>query len=121
MKHIPRPDRRGKRQVKINCLSFSKLMRALMDGDMTLQELADETGLHYVSVLRYCRALRAEGVLYVADWRPDARGNLSLKVYKVGTRPDAPKPVKSKAEIARQYRARKAMREMIQLTAGGLR
>lgn len=115
---MPQPDRRGKRQAKLNALTFAKLTRALMEGDMTLAELAEETGLHYVSVLRYCRTLRAEGAIYIADWRPDKRGTPIMKVYKIGTRPDAPKPVKTKAAIGRDYRKRKAMREMIQLTAG---
>lgn len=117
--YIPRPERKGKPQAKINALTFAKLMAALLEGDYTLRELAEETGLHYVSVLRYCRALRRENVVHVAGWRPDARGNMTMVVYRVGNRADVPKPIKQKKDIARDYRARKAMKEMIKLTTGG--
>lgn len=119
--YIPKPNRKGKPQSKLNALTFAKLTKLLMEGDYTRQELAEETGLHYVSVLRYCRTLRAEGAIYIADWRLDGKGNMSLAVYKLGTKPDVPKPIKTKAQIARDYRGRKAMKEMIKLTAGALR
>ena len=119
--YIPRPDRKGKSQTKINALSFALLTKHLLDGDLTRKELAEETGLHYVTVLRYCRALRKVGALYINDWRTDARGNSNVAVFKSGSKPDAPKRKKSKAEIGRDYRQRKAMKELIHITAGQLR
>lgn len=118
MKYIPSPMRKGIKQAKINALSFAKLTALMLDGGMTRQEMAEETGLHYVTVLRYCRALRKEGILRIDGWRLDARGRMNIRTYKLGTGPDAKQPIKSVSEIAKDYRARKKMKEMIQRMAG---
>lgn len=119
-KFIPVVPKAGKPQVKINALMMAKVTALLIDGGLSRKDLAEETGLHYVSVLRYCRALRKEGILYIADWLPDARGRKAIPAYKLGRRPDVPKAKKSAEQISKDYRARLKMKELIQRTAGSL-
>lgn len=48
-------------QCKVNAMSQAQLIKLLLDGDRTCAELADESGLHYVTVLEYCRELHKAG------------------------------------------------------------
>lgn len=78
------PGTKGKRLCKIGAVSYAKLMRLLLDGIYTCKELAEDTGLHYVTVCNYVRALYKEGVIHIADYEKDRRGIENAPIYKVG-------------------------------------
>ena len=49
------PNNKSKRIIKINAITQAHLIKLLLDGKFNCQELAAETGLHYVTVLQYTR------------------------------------------------------------------
>ncbi len=110
------PTNKGKRIVKINALTQANLIRLMFDGDRTCEELADETGLHYVTVLHYTRELHRAGAAYIARWEKDTRGRDSRKVYRIGIGKDAKRQALTGADRQARVRARKKMASMLGLT-----
>lgn len=96
--------------VKVNAMSYALLIKALMPGDLTLTELAEETGLHYVTVRAYCKELHKARAVHIARFEPDTRGRHTIKIYKLGTARDAPRPKLTGAQ--RQARRRAVLRAL---------
>lgn len=93
-----------KKQVKIGAVTYALLLKEMLPGDLTCQELAEATGLHYVTVLQYTREMHNVGVVHIARFDPDARGRHNCKVFRFGPGKDAKRVRMSDAE--RQQRAR---------------
>ena len=106
---------------KINAIAQARLIRCLLDAPMNCTELAEETGLHYVTVLAYCRELHRAGAAHIAAWEPDRRGRDVTKVYRLGAGRDAKRRKLTTAERQANMRARRAAAAspLLQLAAGG--
>ena len=100
--------RKGRKVVKVNAMSYAKLLSLLWDGGYTLQELAEETGLHVLTVSDYTKALYKEKMAHIAGWAPDARGRICCRVYKLGPGKDAKRQPLTKAE--RQAKRREKLK-----------
>lgn len=92
--------------VKINAMSYALLVKEMLEGEYTCEELAERTGLHYVTVLNYTRQMHKAGAAYICAWRMNHRRQYVLKVYKIGHAPDAPKlrPAMTSAQRTQRYR-----------------
>lgn len=112
------PNNKGKRIVKVNALTQAQLIKLLLDGLYTCEELADLTGLHYVTALQYTRELHRAGAAHICAWEKDTRGRDAIRVYKLGAGKDAKRTKKTSAERARAYQAKKRMLNAIQASAG---
>lgn len=110
--------RKGRKTVKVNAMSYAKLMRLLLDGGYTLQELAEETGLHYLTVCEYTTAMYKEKAIHIASWAPDARGRICCKVYKVGAEKDAKRVPLTKAQRQAKRREKLKLIKMNAVMAG---
>lgn len=73
----------------MNAFLYAKLIKLMLSGTLTCQELADEIGLHYVTVLHYTRELHREGAAHIAEFHADTNGRDMIKVYKIGPGKDA--------------------------------
>ncbi len=62
------PKNKGRRIVKINAFTQAKLIEAMLDGVYNCQELAEITGLHYVTVLHYTRELHRAKAAHICQW-----------------------------------------------------
>jgi len=94
------------------------MMALLVDGPATAQDIAEETGMSAQSVRDYLRAMRKRHAVFVARWDLDQAGRQTLAAYQLGRRPDAVRvPPRSRAEIARQYRARQRDVRLLRLAA----
>lgn len=93
--------------VKVNAMSYAILVKLLVEGTRTCEELAQDTGLHKLTVYQYTRELYKAGVLHICAWEADMRGRDIVKVYRLGEEKDAPRNKDSGAERARRYRAKK--------------
>ncbi len=111
------PNNKNKKIIKINALSQAQLIKAMLEGLLNCQELADETGLHYVTVLQYTRELHAAGAAHITHWEKDSRGRDSIKVYKIGIGKDAKREKMSRAARAARYRLKKKSIEINQRMA----
>lgn len=111
-----------RRLIKINSLTQARLIAAMLDGDKDCRELSELTGLHYVTVLRYCRELRLAGAAHINAWHLDVRGRSTVKVFKIGRGRDKPRPpAKTNNEKAALYRERKRAKRLQLVVAGAAR
>ncbi len=104
--------------IKVNAMSQAQLVKLLLDGTHTCYELAEASGLHYITVLHYCRELHKAGAAHIAMWEKDSRGRDLLKVYKLGQGKDAKRRKMSSAERQQKYRDKKKHAQMVQVTTG---
>lgn len=89
-------------------IAVAVMVAQLVEGPATVPEIAEESGLTERSVREYMRAMRKRRAVHVARWEHDAAGRQTLAAYRLGAKPDAARvPPRSRAEIARHYRARK--------------
>ena len=112
------PSNKGKKIIKINALTQAQLIKFLWDGEYSCAELAEMTGLHYVTVLQYTRELHAAGAAHICTWEKDTRGRDIVKIYKLGPGKDAKREKKPGAVRSAAYRAKKQMREINNALAG---
>ena len=96
-----------RRQVKINAYTYAQLIKLLLEGTYNCTELAEETGLHYVTVLQYTRELYRAKAAHICAWEKDIRGRDVIKVYKLGPGKDAKRESMTKAERQQRSRAKK--------------
>jgi len=111
------PTHRGKKLIKINAISQAQLIKAMLDGVYTCRELAEETGLHYVTVLQYARELHAAGAAHICAWDKDSRGRDVIKIYKIGDGKDAKRKKMTAAERQAKSRERRFNMDMMQRMA----
>jgi hypothetical protein len=114
------PSNKGRRIFKINAFTQAKLIKLLLDGAHTCAELAEQTGLHYVTVLEYTRELHRAGAAHICMYEKDALGRDALKVYKLGPGRDARRAKLTAVERQARHRAKEAMRRAIHATAAPL-
>lgn len=106
-------------QIKINAFTSARLVALMLPGDLTLQELCDETGLHRITVERYCRELRRAGAAYICRWDPDVNGRHNLKIHKIGKGKDAKRPPPlTDAQRRQRARDKRKAQQMLAVTAG---
>lgn len=51
--------------MKVNAMALADLVRDLLVGQFTCKELAVRTGLHYVTVLDYTRAMHKAKAIHI--------------------------------------------------------
>ena len=92
--------------VKVNAMSFALLVREMLAGEFTCEELAERSGLHYVTVLHYTREMHKAGAAHICAWRMNHRKQYVLKVYGIGNRDDVRKPRAAMTPAQRQLKYR---------------
>lgn len=76
--------------------AWAELLRALVvSGPLTLEDLAEYSGFHKLTVGHIVRALRARALVHVAEWDADARGRHNVPVWAWGDKPDKKRPPKA--------------------------
>jgi hypothetical protein len=105
----------------LNAITYSHLMRMLMDGEYTRAELGHGTGLHGATVNRYVHQLHRRGVVRIADWdmNPVNKNFVPRFTLNAGGLADEAKP-KPKGRLAtdREYRARQRALRINKIMAG---
>ena len=92
---------------KVNQDTYARLISALLDDPCTCFELAEETGLHLVTVQSLIRCFRKHKLVHVSAWDVDKKGRAAVAVYSFGRGKSKPRPKKTGAERTAAYRARK--------------
>lgn len=105
--------------VKVNAWAFAQLVRYMLEGTYNCRELAELTGLHYVTVLQYTREMYRAGACHICMWDQDARGRDMVKIYKLGEGRDAKRRKLTAAERQARVRAKKKALELNQMLIGG--
>lgn len=106
---------KGRVCIKVNAISLAILIRLLKEGTRTCQELAEETGLHILTIYQWCRELHKQKVIHIVGWEVDSRGRYFTKVYMLGEGKDAKRDAQSGAARQRACRERKRKVELQKL------
>ena len=107
--------------IKVNAMIYANLIVLMMDGAYTLHELADETGLHYLTVCQYTRAIYKAGAAHITAWQFDSRGFDSEKIYKIGPGKDAKRRKLTGAQRQARVREWQKAHKHAQVMAGKAR
>lgn len=105
-----------RRVIKINAILQAQLIKLLLEGEYSCEELAQETGLHYVTVLQYTRELHRAGAAHIVRYEKDSRDRDSIKVYKLGAGKDAKRAKLTAAQRQQRVRSRKQLATLLGLT-----
>lgn len=103
--------------MKINAYHQAKLIKLLLEGTYSCRELAEETGLHYVTVLEYTRELHRHKAAHICMWEKDNRGRDLTKIYKLGEGKDAKRSRMTPAERQQRLRDKRKALAMIGMMA----
>jgi rRNA maturation protein Nop10 len=104
--------------IRINALAFSIMVKALLDGGYTMNELVETTGLAIATISRYVNAMHKAGAVYISGWEQDDCGRYTARQFTLGDGMDMkkPKPAPRKVRDAR-WRAKLKNIKLIQRTA----
>ena len=89
-----------------NMLAWSKLVKALVEGDCRSSDLVTVTGLSRLTVYKYLKALRRQGAAHICSYDRDARGQDKWMVWRLGPGKDAQPRKQSPEEKNRKMRER---------------
>ena len=106
----------SRRAHKVNAMSFAILCKLMMDGTRTCTELADETGLHVMTIYDWTATLHKHGVIHICMW--EGEGRSSTRIFKFGPGKDEPRPIKPRARVSAEYRAKKKAAQLLQRMVG---
>ena len=109
------PKNKGRRIVKINAFTQAKLIEAMLDGVYNCQELAEITGLHYVTVLHYTRELHRAKAAHISGWDKDSRGRDVVKIYRIGRGKDAKREKLTAVQRQARHREKKKAQEVAKI------
>ena len=93
--------------MKVNAMSYAHLVKMLMEGTRTADELSEETGLHKNTIYQYTRELHKVNAVHIACWEQDALGRDCKPVFMIGAKPDAKRHKLTALQRSTNYRARK--------------
>lgn len=102
---------------KMNAFTQGVMIKHMLEGVYTCQELAELTGLHYVTVLQYTRELHRAGACHISGWDKDSRGRDIIKIYKIGVGKDAKRDKMTGAERQARCRSKRQHLELVQRMA----
>ena len=106
----------SRRGHKVNAMTFSIMVKLLYEGTRTCYELAEETGLHQLTIYDWTREMHRQGVIHICMW--EGEGRSSMRIFKMGPGKDAPRPVKTRAQSYAEYKARQNARKLLHRMAG---
>jgi hypothetical protein len=94
---------------KLNAIAQAQLIKYMLEGIHSCQELAELSGLHVITVYQYARELHKAGAAHISAWEKDARGRDVIKIYSLGPGKDkkrermTPAQRQAKARSKRQH------------------
>jgi hypothetical protein len=109
---------KGRKIIKIGKLTTAMLIKEMWQGTYSCIELAELTGLHYVTVLEFTRAMHRVGACHISSWEKDTRGRDVIKIYKLGPGQDAKREKLTGAERQERTREKRRAVERAQVMAG---
>ncbi len=105
-------------QIKVNAMSYAKLIRLMDERPRSKPQLAELTGLHIWTVRNYVDALHKERMAHIVRWEKDSMGRDVTAVYSLGFGVDVPRAAKSGAQKARERRQRAKEAALLARVAG---
>jgi hypothetical protein len=92
---------------KVNQEIYAKLIKYLISNDATLRQLADESGLHIVTVGNLIKTFKSHKLVHICEWEMDKLGRDQTMVIRWGEGKDIKRFKMSGKERQRKYREHK--------------
>lgn len=92
---------------KVNQEIYAKLIKFLIGNDATLSQIAEETGLHIITVGNLMKTFRRHKLVHICEWHIDRLGRDQTMVIRWGEGKDVKRFRMSNKERQRLHRARK--------------
>jgi hypothetical protein len=92
---------------KVNQETYAKLIKFLTKNDATLQQLADESGLHVITAGNLIKTFRKYKLVHICEWEMDRLGRDNKMIIRWGEGKDVKRFRMSNKERQRLHRARK--------------
>jgi len=92
---------------KVNQRTYALAIKFLINNDATIKQLAEETGLHPVTVGSLMKTFRKYKLAHIYEWEADSRGRDNTMVIRWGEGKDAKRFKMSGRDRQRLCRARK--------------
>jgi hypothetical protein len=105
----------------MNAFTQGVMIRYMLEGTYTCAELAELTGLHYVTVLEYTRELHRAGACHISSWEQDIRGRETIKIFKIGEGRDARRRRMTSAQRQARLREKQKAQKLAAVMAGTAR
>ena len=98
---------------------YSLILRLIIDGNSTVVELAQKTGVGLKNVRLIVRDLHARKVVHVVDYVPSGERNQPVRSFVYGPGADAPPPVSKRTGITSRHSSLigRPMRPRAEMTA----
>jgi hypothetical protein len=97
---------------KVNQTDYCITIAHLIDFPSTAHELADLTALNLVTVQDLLNRFKEHKIAHIVGWEADRFDRDCTPIYKFGKGPNKPRRSKTRAQIAKNYRERKRIREI---------
>lgn len=94
--------------MKVNAMSFAKMVAHLLHTDATVHEVSEVTGLHIHTVSEYVRAMHKERAVHICGWIADRLDRDTTAVWRLGAGTDKRRRKMTQAQRQARYRAAKA-------------
>lgn len=106
--------------IKVNAMSYAKLVAAVVASPSTVHDLAEETGLHHLTVASHIQAMRRERLVHISAWEKDTLGRDAIAVWQWGHGRDRPRGRLTGAQRSAAYAERLRQRELVHRMAAAL-
>lgn len=102
--------------VRVSAMCFCMLIKLMQEHACSYAELAEETGLHNITVRKWVTEMKRQRLIHIADWGT-LDNNHKFPLFRWGCALDKPMPVKTYAQRNREYRQRlSGKRKMLAIT-----
>lgn len=101
---------------KVNQEAYAITFKTLIANPCTAYELAEETGLHVVTMQELMRCFARHKLVHISAWDQDTQGRDTTPVWTFGKGKNVPRRRQTRAEIAARYRERQKMLKLVNLT-----
>lgn len=107
-----------KAQTRLSHDSFAAILEEFLSGPCTATALVQASGMTHRYVNKLLRTMKARKIVHVSGFEKDAIGRNGVKVYALGAGTDAKKERtnKPRAQVQREFRARRRSRDLLQGT-----
>ena len=96
-----------RKTLRLQHWAYVRVLELLLTGCHSRAALAEDTGLHILTVGELLREMRRKELIHIGDWVNNTLDRPVIEAWSFGNLPDVPKPKpKSATQRQRDYRAR---------------
>lgn len=99
--------------IKVNAVSFAKMLDSIQHRARTFKSIGSETGLHPATVGNYIREMHKLKLVHISGWEQDRLGRDCIAIYTWGFGVDKPRHKYTAAQRQARHRAKQLQEEKL--------